>query len=84
VTDTSDRSKTASDVETPAVTGGADVTRAVAPTSPPETAARGADCNRCGYHRRYRVRHIEDELLTRCPRCGAYDWTPEPIEVCRG
>lgn len=36
-------------------------------------------CLRCGYIVHHLIREIEDDWLERCPDCGAYDWTPEPI-----
>lgn len=41
----------------------------------------GAVCGYCGYEPGRPIFEIEDELLERCPSCGAYQWVPEPVKV---
>lgn len=38
-------------------------------------------CRVCNYKRKGYVKEVEDDYLERCPSCGAYDWSPEPIKV---
>lgn len=47
------------------------------------TAHGWATCQHCGYKHKGYIREIEaePELLVRCPSCGAYQWSPEPIKV---
>lgn len=44
-----------------------------------ELLANVSTCRACGHSEARLIQEVEDQLLERCPVCGAYDWFPDPV-----